>query len=360
MKRSLVLAGASAVLVVSTTGTGCCLFSVPRYLGPSSDHFNGTVFHNEIASRKPRRSALLRWQLDRHPGEWKSWTDTEPGAPPPPRVEGDGMRVTFVNHATTLIQMNGLNILTDPIWSERCSPFSWVGPKRVRPPGIRFEDLPPIDIVLISHNHYDHMDLPTVHRLADKHHPRFFVGLGNKAFLESEGIDKVSELDWWQSTELAPGVKLTAVPAQHFSNRSLCDARRALWTGFAVAGPSGTAYFAGDTGLGPHFAEIHERIGPIRLAILPIGAYKPEWFMHAVHMSPADALRAHEILRSSTSVAMHFGTFQLGDDGQDDAPRDLAKALAEAGQPEPRFWVLGFGEGRDVPADTNRPLRLSP
>ncbi len=338
-------------LVALTTGVGCCVFSMPGYRGPKSDHFDGKHFHNEIERKEPGVGDMIRWGLDRHPGPWRTWTDAPPGPPPPKRVEGGRLRVTFINHATVLIQMDGVNILTDPIYSERPSPLAWAGPRRVRPPGIRFEDLPPIDAVLVSHAHYDHLDVPTLQRLVRERHPRFFAGLGTRTYLDTQSIGSATDLDWWQSAELAPGVSVIAVPSQHFSNRSVCDARRALWEGFVIRGPSGAVYFAGDTAMGPHFAEIAERMGPIRLAILPIGAFRPEWFMGSVHMSPTDAVMAHEILRASTSVAMHFGTFPLGDDGEDEAPRELEKAVAKAGEPRPRFWVLGFGEGRDVPPD---------
>jgi len=259
------------------------------------------------------------------------------------------MRITFVNHATTLLQMDGVNVLTDPIWSDRCSPVEFAGPKRVRPPGLRFEDLPPIDVVLISHSHYDHLDLPTLKRLARAHHPRFIVGRGVGRILEGAGIGPVTELDWWRGEELRAGFRITSVPTQHFANRGIADRDTTLWTGYTVAGASGTAFFAGDTGFGPQFAEIRKRAGPIRLAILPIGAYKPEWFMGPIHMSPRQALDAHNILGAGTSVAIHFGTFRLAEDGQTEAPDELRKAVAEAGDPLPRFWVLDFGEGREVP-----------
>lgn len=348
------LRGMLVVLAVPASGflIGCCAFSGPRYTGPQSDHFDGEKFFTPgRADRHLDLGALLKWRRERHPGPWREWTDAPPGPPPPRRVGTGELRVTFVNHATTLLQLDGLNVLTDPIWSERCSPVSFAGPRRHRPPGLRFEDLPPIDAVVVSHNHYDHMDLPTLKRLQDAFHPRFFVGLGNRALLERAGLSRVTELDWWQQVPLAPGVVLSSIPIQHFSNRGLCDSDATLWTGFALQGPSGTTVFAGDTGYGPHFRQIRERLGPIRLAVLPIGAYRPEWFMGPVHMSPADAVRAHRDLEATASVAIHFGTFALADDGEDEPPRALAEALA--GSPDAsRFWVLGFGEGRNVPADT--------
>jgi L-ascorbate metabolism protein UlaG (beta-lactamase superfamily) len=261
------------------------------------------------------------------------------------------MRVTFVNHATALLQMDGVNVLTDPIWSERSSPVSFAGPKRVVPPGLRFEQLPPIDVVLVSHNHYDHLDLPTLRRLAAEHDPRILVPLGNRALLERAGVHGAEELGWWKSVVVADGVRVAAVPARHFSGRGMLDRNRALWAGFVVSGPAGSAYFAGDTGFGPHFQEIRDRFGSPRLAFLPIGAYRPEWFMSRVHMSPDEALRAHRILGAGTSVGIHFGTFRLADDGQDEPPERIEALLGEEVAPRPRFWILGFGEGRDVPRE---------
>lgn len=261
------------------------------------------------------------------------------------------MRVTFVNHATALLQMDGVNILTDPIWSERCSPVSFAGPKRAVPPGLRLEQLPPIDVILVSHNHYDHLDLPTLRRLAAEHSPRILVPTGNRPLLERAGVGGADELAWWKSVVVADGVRIAAVPARHFSGRGFFDRNRSLWAGFVISGPAGSAYFAGDTGFGPHFQEIRGRFGSPRVAFLPIGAYRPEWFMSRVHMSPDEALRAHRILGAGTSVGVHFGTFRLADDGQDEPPARIEALLRDEVGPRPRFWILGFGEGRDVPRE---------
>jgi L-ascorbate metabolism protein UlaG (beta-lactamase superfamily) len=340
----VVIAATSAGVIGVGLLVGCRVFSAPPYRGPASGAFDGERFHNALAVPGHGLGSFWKWQRTRRPGPWRR-IDAEPGPAPPRRVDGGAMRVTYVNHATVLVQMDGLNVLTDPIWSERCSPVSWAGPRRMRPPGIRFEDLPPIDLVLVSHNHYDHLDLSTLRRLSARK-PRILVGLGNRALLAGEGIAS-NELDWGQEATVGP-LRVTAVPARHFSGRGLCDRNRTLWTGFVVQGPSGAVYFAGDTGFGPHFADIGRRFGPLRLALLPIGAFLPSWFMSPIHISPDEALRAHGDLRASTSVAIHFGTFPLGDDGQDEAPKRLTRAI-EAARPVPRFWILGFGEGRDVP-----------
>ena len=330
-------------------GVGCCAFSAPRYHGPRSDHFDGERFRN-VGDANPRGwTAFWKWMLHRQRGPWRPWTDSPPGPPPPRRVDEGAIRVTFVNHATTLIQLDGLNVLTDPIWSDRASPVAFAGPRRVRPPGIRFEDLPPIDAVLVSHNHYDHLDVPTLRRLESSFHAPVFAALGNGSFLVEKGIARVRELDWWQSVDLHNGVRLWAVPVQHFSGRGVCDRNGTLWTGYVLQGKGGPVFFAGDTGFGPHFQSVRARFGPVALALLPIGAFRPEWFMGPVHMSPDEAVNAHRVLEARQSVAMHFGTFNLTDDGQDEPVEKLRAALEREHIPESAFRVLGFGEGLDVP-----------
>lgn len=322
-------------------------FSAPRYVGPASDHFDGERFFTPGAPPPTRGvGKFFEWQLRSEPGVWSPYREEPPGPPPPQRVAPGALRVTFINHATTLLQLDGVNVLTDPTWAQRASPVSFAGPKRVRPPGIRFEELPAIDAVVISHNHYDHLDVATLLRLQGAF-PKLqvFAGLGNKAFLESRGLERVAQLDWWQSTRLgATAVKITSVPVQHFSNRGLTDEDATLWTGWVLEGTQGRVYFAGDTGYGPHFRAAGERLGPFRLAVLPIGAYLPEWFMSPVHITPADAVNAMHELRARVMVPMHYGTFPLADDGEEAAVAALRAATTESG-----VWVLGFGEGREVP-----------
>jgi L-ascorbate metabolism protein UlaG (beta-lactamase superfamily) len=328
---------------------GACLSSTPRPQAPPSDHFDGEKFFNLAPRGAVGFGEVWTWLATRRPGAWIDRMNALPGPPPPVHVGEGRLRVTFVNHATLLVQMDGVNLLTDPIWSERASPVGFAGPARIRPPGIRFEDLPPIHAVVVSHNHYDHLDLETLRRLSQAHRPRLFVGLGNTALLASHGIDGGVDLDWWQARELVPGVEVIAVPAQHGSNRGLFDAGRTLWAGFVLKGPSGTAYFAGDTADGPHFAQVKERLGPPRLAMLPIGAFRPEWLMSRVHLSPQQAVEVHLRLSAKTSVGMHYGTFRLGDDGQYEPIEALGVALLRRQVPFEAFWALGFGEGRDVP-----------
>jgi L-ascorbate metabolism protein UlaG (beta-lactamase superfamily) len=328
---------------------GCCSFSAPGYSGPASDHFDGDVFVNQDTAAHAGTTDFLRWQLSRDQGPWEMRLDEPPGPAPPERVGRGELRVTFIGHASTLVQMDGINVLTDPVYSERVTPVGGLGPARHRVPGVRFEDLPPIDAVVISHNHYDHLDLPTLERLYHAHHPRFLVGLGNEQLLREAGIEGGMDFDWWQSTEV-DDVRIHAVPARHFSGRGLCDRDKTLWAGWVLRGPAGVAYFAGDTGMGKHFQQIRERFGAPRLAVLPIGAYLPRWFMKQVHIDPAQAVEAHRILGAQTSVGVHFGTFALADEGMDQAPVDLAAALVDQAVAPDRFLVLGFGEGRDIDA----------
>jgi len=319
--------------------------SAPRYRGQITDHFDGRKFHNLEGPARRGFTDFIRWQLTGKRGEWNEWTHSEPGATPPARVNGEGLRVTFINHATVLIQTAGSNILTDPIWSDRASPFTWAGPKRHRSPGLRFEDLPPIDVVLLSHNHYDHLDIRTLIKLEKEHQPRFVSALGNRALLQNHRITDAIELDWWDKTDLSDQVSVTCIPTKHFSGRSLSDIDCTLWCGFVIQAPAGNIFFAGDTAVGSHFTQIKDRLGEFRLALLPIGAYLPRWFMHPVHLSPAEAVRVHQLLRPNVSIPIHFGTFALGDDGEAEPVGDLREALDNQ---TANFWVLEHGEGRDI------------
>jgi L-ascorbate metabolism protein UlaG (beta-lactamase superfamily) len=339
--------------VVFATAVGC-LFSAPRYTGPKSDHFDGDRFYNQDRSREKRFGDFLKWMANRDQGPWEGNPDAEPGPPPPRRVGAGELLVTFINHATVLIQVDGLNLLTDPIWSRRGSPVTWAGPERVRPPGIRFEDLPPIDVVLVSHNHYDHLDVPTLRRLSADHSPKILSGLGNAKLMRNQQIENAHDLDWWQRVRLNDSARVTFVPAQHFSSRGMFDHHKTLWGGFVIEASRHRVYFAGDTGFGGHFAQIRDRFGPIDLALLPIGAYKPRWFMSPAHLSPQQAVRAHRILGARRSMAIHFGTFPLGDDGEHEPVEELREALEENRLTGEDFWVPGFGEGRRVPAEKER------
>ncbi len=313
---------------------------------PLSDHYDGKVFHNP--TRNPHGLlGVLKWVAT---GQSKAWPkNLNENATPAKIVSSvtEGIRTTFINHATVLIQVDGVNFLTDPIWSERCSPFSFAGPKRYRRPGIAYADLPPIHCVLVSHNHYDHFDWQTLKNLIRDHDPYFVFGLGLESLAKKLAIRKAVFLDWWEKTEEMK-FPITFVPAQHFSGRGLFDRERSLWGGFVLSTSQGPIFFAGDTGYGPHFKEIAKRLGAPVLSLIPIGAYEPRWFMEPVHLNPSDAVQAHLDLQSKQSMAIHFGTFKLSDEGIDDPSNDLWEALKKSGVNSKDFWVPSFGEARQI------------
>ena len=276
--------------------------------------FDGRHYRNLDGSLDERNVLdLLKWTWQRQQGPWEFVEPTTRAAPPPPRV-GDGeLRVTLIGHATVLLQMHGVNILTDPVYAERVGPFSWLGSPRFTPPGIPFAQLPKIDVVLISHDHYDHMDVPTLKALCERDHPRFIVPLGNDIRLAGWEISGAKALDWWQSQELAPGLTVTAVPVRHWSRRGPTDFGTTLWAGFVLSAPGGPVFFAGDTGWGSHFEMIAAHFGSMRLALLPVGAYKPTWFMSTAHIGPSEAVDAALLLGAAVTVPMHYGTFPVVD-----------------------------------------------
>jgi L-ascorbate metabolism protein UlaG (beta-lactamase superfamily) len=311
-----------------------------------SDHYDGKHFHNP-EPRKQGFGGFLRWMATRDQGPWREHATNAPGPAPSPLV--DDLRITWIGHTTVLVQMNGINILTDPIWSERASPSRRIGPRRRSNPGIRFEDLPRIDVVLISHDHYDHMDAATLQRLGREHHPTFLTALGNAGRLKGFGIANAIEKDWWESQQLFRDFTVTLVPARHFSGRTPFDRGRTLWCGFVLSARAGHLYFAGDTGFGAHFSQIASRFNPIRAALLPIGAFRPEWFMGEVHCTPLEAFEAHRLLGARVSVATHFGTFPFGDDGQDEAPDRLRDIISHADLGSTDFHIPILGEAFDIP-----------
>ena len=309
-----------------------------------SDHFDGRRFLNPNGANGQPFWRLPRLLLTPRT-RWPSEVPVEPRRPPTP---GPGeVIVTFVGHATFLIQAPGTNVLIDPVYYERASPIPFAGPRRVRAPGVRFDDLPAISLVLLSHNHYDHCDLGTLRSLETRFHPPLVTPLGNGRLLRSAGIRQVEEIDWWETASAAP-VPVRVTPAQHFSARGPFDRNRSLWGGFLIEIGGQRILHAGDSGYGPHFKEIARRLGPIDLALVPIGAYEPRWFMKDIHMNPAEAVQAHLDLAARRSIAMHFGTFQLTPEGIDEPVRELAKALRERGVAAERFRVLEVGESVSV------------
>lgn len=308
---------------------------------PLSDHYDGKRFRNVHASTdKPLKDVLRFWRSKEN---WTPWPDrvAAPPCPLPLAPVPDGhVALTFIGHVTFLIRFGGCVVLTDPVWSSHAGPFGRLGPKRARPPCLPLESLPRLDAALVSHGHYDHLDLPTLKRLPGT---PMVAGLGNKPYLESRGVSPVHELDWWQSVDMG-GARITFVPAQHWSSRTLFDRNTTLWGGFVVQAGGLTVYFCGDAGYSPHFREIAERFPRIDAALLPIGAYEPRWFMAPQHMNPDEAVRAHRDLGARTSVAMHFGTFRLTPEGIAEPVAALARARAAHGVNDDAFRVPEFGE----------------
>jgi L-ascorbate metabolism protein UlaG (beta-lactamase superfamily) len=321
--------------------TGC--FGAPNYNGSPTGHFDGEEFHNDPRVSQPSLGEVVRWMFSS--GEIP-WNEVAPVVPtqPPARVD-EGIRITFVNHATVLVQMDGISVLTDPIWSDRASAVSFAGPSRKAAPGVRFDDLPRIDAVMVSHSHYDHCDVVTLDALEERYRMPIFAGLGSAAMLAEHDIENGRDLDWWQSAPIgASGVTVTMTPARHGSQRGLADRNVVLWGGFVLKGPSGSVFFAGDTAFAPHFTEIRRRLGAPTVALLPIGAYEPRWFMQNIHMDPAEAVRAHLVLGAEHSVGIHWGTFDLADEGRFQPASELMMALRRAGVPPANFVAARNGE----------------
>ncbi len=310
---------------------------------PRSDHFNGKTFFNPGPRSDRGLMDVLRWQLTSRAARWPRWVKIIPRTPPP--APAAGVTATWVNHATFLLRTPQGALLTDPIFAERASPVSWAGPRRVHAPGVAFEALPRIDAVLLSHDHYDHFDLPTLRRLARDHQPQFLAPLRHRDLLEAAGATRIVELDWWQTHAPWPGLTVTFTPARHWSRRQIGGTNHRLWGGFHLQTETRRVWFVGDSGYdAAQFREVGKRCGAPDLALIPIGAYEPRWFMSAAHMNPAEAVQAHRDSGARRSVAMHWGAFQLTDEGREEPVRALAAARASAGLAEDEFVAVEPGE----------------
>ncbi|MES2719290.1 MAG: MBL fold metallo-hydrolase [Pseudomonadota bacterium] len=342
---------ASLLLMLSLTG---CQTHNASY-DISKAHHTPEGFHNNYPGREPDMGDFFRWQWNRLlRDEPEQRADLVPWqAVDPARLNtSDGLSATWLGHATVLLNSAGVRVLTDPIFSERASPVSWLGPKRLTALPVDPARLPFVDAVVISHNHYDHLDLPSLRLLNAQAGgpPLFVVPLGNAALLQSEGITNVKELDWWGSIALKDGLRITLVPTQHWSKRRLLgDRNEALWGGYVLQHQGRQAFFAGDTGYSKDFADIHARFGAMDFAMIPIGAYAPRDFMQRQHINPAEAVRIHQDVQARLSLGIHWGTFILTDEAIQQPPQDLAVALQQAGVAAAQFPRWAIGETRRLP-----------
>lgn len=321
------------------------------HAGPESDHYDGVRFFNPGHPDTDRSlKDVLRWRFKEKSAPWPN---SIPGKQVVPDKRVEGLRATLVGHATVLIQAGSLNILTDPLWSERASPFRFMGPRRVVDPGIHFEDLPPIDAILLSHNHYDHLDIATLARLHQAHQPLIVTPLGNDAVVSRAIPDaRIVTGDWWESLDIHSHARATIVPAHHWSARGIGDRRMALWAGFMLHTPAGMVYFAGDTGYGDGniFREMRERVGAPDLALIPIGAYAPRWFMRDQHINPEEAVAIMQDLGAREAMGIHWGVFQLTDESREEPAIHLREALRRRGldSEDYRFLAAEPGDVMDV------------
>jgi L-ascorbate metabolism protein UlaG (beta-lactamase superfamily) len=305
---------------------------------PPSDHFNGKTFFNPGEESGRGILDLIRWKTTSRAAPWPKHVEVARG-PLPPAPRADGVAATWIGQSTFVMRTASLTILTDPVFSDVAGPLSWLGPRRVAPPGVDFEALPKVDLVLLSHDHYDHCDLPTLRRLARRDDPLVMAPLGHKELLAGAGLRRTAELDWWETQAPLPGCAVTLVPARHWSRRRPFGTNSRLWGGFMVKVGGRQVYFAGDSGYQEGlFAEIGRRCGPPDLALIPIGAYEPRWFMKDAHMNPAEAVRVHREVGARRSIAMHWGTFQLTDEGREEPVGAL-----EAARGAEAFEVLPLG-----------------
>ena len=308
----------------------------------ASDHFDGKHYFNTGLKGENGFWDVIKWKFT---ADTVKWDENVPNKiyPAPVLTPEDKATVTFINHATLLIQLENLTILTDPIFAERASPFKFWGPIRARAPGLELDSLPPIDVVIISHNHYDHMDLESLKRIDGKYHPLFLVPKGDEKLLKEEGLQNVHEMDWWD-VQVVKGTNIHFTPSQHWSARGLFDRYESLWGAYYIEHKNLKVYFAGDTGYGPHFKQTKEKLSAPDLALIPIGAYEPRWFMKLHHLNPEDAVMAHLDLEAKYSMAMHFGTFQLTDEGREQPIQELEIALTKKDVDPDHFMVLDQGE----------------
>lgn len=321
------------------------------YSGPKSDHFDGIEFFtpghyvHDRTFEHGHGKLFWKWVLRKPKNHWK-YQKSKFRTVPERIVISDRISVTFIGHSTVLLQTMGLNIITDPVFSKRIGPdlLPFAKFRRYKDPGVKISDLPKIDLILLSHNHYDHMDLKSLRYISVRDNPKILTSLGNSEYLRSHRVKGATDMDWWDKEVINPDITVCAVPAQHFAARAITDRNNTLWCGFVIETPMGNIYFAGDSGYSKLFSHIAEKYNNFILGLVPIGSYKPEWFMSPMHMTPYEAIKVHEELRIKTSIAIHFGTFKLADDGQDEAKDIIKKVVAESTMKKLDFRVLETGQ----------------
>lgn len=324
-----------------------CFFSVPKYEGEKSDHFDGETFYNLDKPQDFDYLALLKFFAFRTDGYWADFYPQTIDDTIPERAKDGELKVTFINHASTLIQFDGINVLTDPVWSEYTTPVVPIGPQRRRTAGIDFDKLPHIDLVVISHNHYDHLDFPTLKRLQEKFNPKILYPLGNLPIFVDNELPNSEDMDWWDSIEMKDRT-ITFVPARHFSNRGIEDRNGTLWGGYVFETSKGPVYFAGDTGFGVHYTMIKEKYGAMRFTILPIAPILPRSFMGEIHQDAREAVMAHIELESQKSMGIHFGTFKQASDAMRGPIDSLIVGLRDLGVSPRDFILPGHGRVIDI------------
>jgi L-ascorbate metabolism protein UlaG (beta-lactamase superfamily) len=343
MHKKIWIARISAIFL-ATALAGCAAY----YAGAPSPHYDGSRFFNPAPMPERGFTDFLRWQFTREPAAWPERIVNPPLGKPPARVDGDAMLMTMIGHASVLIQSGGLNVVTDPVWSDKVGPLGLVGPTRRRAPGVAFADLPKIDAVVVSHNHYDHMDLPSLRMLWERDRPKIVVPLGNDTILRDNipGIEPIA-VDWGNNVDLGGGARIIAAPVQHWSQRGPFDRDKALWAGYLIDLPGGLIYFTGDTGLGTGWwVDETLKLAPRRIdvALLAIGSYLPRWFMTPAHIDPPEAIGIYRKFDARAALGIHWGTFPLGDDGPEQARDELVAAREQGGIPADAFRTLEPGE----------------
>lgn len=336
-------------IVISFLSYSCSTFSLPILNKEKTYNYDGESFLNIDGKRKVDIFEVLTWLLTHERGFWPDYYDFDNSDNLPiERVKDGELNVYFINHATVLIQFDGINVLTDPLWFDVTSPIPPIGPRKRRLPGIKFENLPEIDLVILSHCHYDHFDIRTLRKLKEKFNPIMLFPIGNESLMEENNFDNSFAMDWWD-TFLFKNVNISFVPARHFANRGAEDRNRSLWGGYVLESSGGPIYFAGDTGFGVHYELISNKFGDMRFCMFPIAPILPRWFMREVHQDASEAVLAHKLLNSKKSMPIHFGTFQQAEDSHTYAINMLIESIYNQGINPEEFVIPMLGKFIEVP-----------